>query len=151
MVALKSLFTLLFLLFIVEAVAQTDSFLQSLIDSVKAEVSKPSRSVKDSQKHAAKDTILRLDTVKATTPFHDTTSAFKTSSIKKPSDSLKKDTLAFATPAVLISKPLGWEEDTAFVKLLEVIVAKTKTQSFFREGDLRQPEHKDYLFYMLVG
>jgi hypothetical protein len=156
---LKSILTIFFLLFIGQAFGQTDSFLQSLIDSAKAEVSKPAPSVKDSQKRAAKDIIfkkdslLKKDSLKAVALFPDSASVSKKLSSKVLPDSLQKDTMAFAASVipVLVSKPLTWQEDTAFVKLLELPVTRTKVQSFFKEGDIHLPRQKDYLFYLLVG
>jgi hypothetical protein len=151
MFALKKFLSIVILLFFLhQAFGQTDSFLQSLIDSAKAEVSKPAPSIKDSQKRVAKQVALKVDTGKAITRFRDTASKFKKPTSHALTDSLQKDTLAVA-PAILVSKPLFWKEDSMFVKLLELPAVTTKFQSFFREEDLHQPQQKDYLFYMLIS
>ncbi len=157
---LKSILTIFFLLLIGQAFGQTDSFLQSLIDSVKVEVSKPS-SAKESQKRTIQDTILlkkdttklKRDTTRATTLFPDSASLSKKIKTKALTDSLQKDTLTSVASVipVLNSKPLSWQEDTAFTRLLELPIAGAKAQSFFKNGDIHLPQQKDYLFYLLVG
>jgi hypothetical protein len=151
MFPVKVVFTVIFSFFLCQAFTQTDSFLQSLIDSAKAEVTKPAPSAKNSQKRVPKNNALKRDTGKAITPFHDTASISKKPTSNVLTDSLQKDTVAFMAPTVLISKPLSWEEDTAFVRLIELPIAKPKSQIFLGQGDVHQPQRKDYLFYMLVG
>ena len=114
-------------------------------------MSKPAPSAKDSQKRVAKKNALKRDTAKTITRFHDTASISKRPTSNTSTDSLQKDTVAFVAPTVIVSKPLSWEEDTAFVTLLELPIVKTKSQSFLGAGDIHQPQRKDYLFYTLVG
>src|SRR5690349_16156331 len=94
----------IFLFLLCQSFAQTDSFLQSLIDSVKAETVKPASSVKDSQKRATKNEISKRDTVKAAITFKDTASIFKEpSSIISTDSSLQKDSTAVVASPVLVS------------------------------------------------
>jgi hypothetical protein len=151
MFALKLVFTSIFFISLCQAFGQTDSFLQSLIDSAKAEVSKPAPSVKDSQKRVPKRAALKADTGKTIISFHDTALILKKPTANTLTDSLQKDTVTFVAPTNMVSKPLSWKEDTAFVKLLELPGVKTKSQFIFGQGDIHQPQQKDYLFYMLVS
>jgi hypothetical protein len=151
MFALKLVLTIVFLFFFCQVFAQTDSFLQSLIDSAKAGVTRPASSVKDSQKRVLKNTILKADTGKAIIPFHDTVSKLNKAIRDTVTGTLRKDTMVFVPPIVQVSKPLSWKEDTAFLRLLELPVTKSKSQVRFGEGDTHQSQQKDYLFYMLVG
>ncbi|HEY6977178.1 MAG TPA: DUF4271 domain-containing protein [Chitinophagaceae bacterium] len=125
--------------------------MQSLIDSAKVEVSKRAPAIKDSSRRVVKPVPVKVDTGKAIIPFHDTASTVKKPASNVLRDSLQKDSVATASPAISVSKPLSWEEDSTFIKLLELSVVKTKSQSLFREEDLHQPQRKEYLFYMLVG
>jgi len=159
---LKLILTIFFLLFLDQAFGQTDSFLQSLIDSAKAKISKPAASAKDSQKRAIKDIVLKdtakaitlkKDTTKAAELFSDSAAGSKKLSINTIPDSVQKDAMTSVAPVipVLIPKTLTWQEDTAFVRLLALPVVRVKAQSFFKEGDIHMPQQKDYLFYLLVG
>lgn|GEM_PF-209172 len=152
--------------------AQSDSFLQSLIDSAKAGAARHSAS-KDSQRKATnitpqkndslkglrKDTnrtaVVKRDTAKITTQHSDSSvvSAFQNNTIAV--DSLQaRDSLAVqdSIVAIPVSKPLTWQEDTAFARLLSVPYEKTNSTYLLKhDGDIHIPESKDYLFYLLVA
>jgi len=154
---LKFLFTIFFALVFNNVFAQNDSFLQSLIDSAKAGV----RPSKDTQKQAAKIPSIKKDSLKTDTVakktapvFHDSFSVTKRiDSIKLFSDTLKNDSTSFAATITsqLDNKHLTWQEDTAFIHLLEIPILKSKVQFVTRDGDVHLPQRKDYLFYALTG
>ena len=51
----------------------------------------------------------------------------------------------------VITKKITWQEDTAFVHLLEIPVLKSKVHFITHEGDVHISFPKDYLFYVLAG
>jgi len=155
---LKFLLTIFFTLVFSNVFAQNDSFLQSLIDSAKAGVH-PSKTVKDTPKlkpAAAKKDSLKTDTlVKKVAPvLHDSFSVTrKTDSSKLFIDTTKNDSTSFVASVTSppFKKHLTWQEDTAFIQLLEIPILKSKVQFVTKDGDVHLPQRKDYLFYALVG
>lgn len=159
---LRPILTIFFLLFLYPAFAQSDSFLQSLIDSAKAGVTKPSKSQKDSQKATIKTPAIRRDSV---SPVRDTARIVKRDSIRiisNPVDSaalsnVRSDSTqiidsiaAVSVSPLAVSKTLSWREDTAFANLLMIAYKKTNKIILSHDGDIHMPLQKDYLFYLLV-
>jgi hypothetical protein len=153
--------------------AQSDSFLQSLIDSAKAGTH-TSPSAKDSQRKAtnitpAKNDSLKLlrkdttrtaavkrDTARTTTQRFDSSLANALENNAVSVDTLQsRDSLNVqdsSAAVVSVSKPLTWQEDTAFANLLLIAYKKTNTTYLLKhDGDIHIPESKDYLFYLLVA
>jgi hypothetical protein len=155
---LKFLFTIFFVVIFSNLFAQSDSFLQSLIDSAKAGV-RPSKTAKDTQKQVVKTSTIKKDSIKQDSfakkiapVLHDSSTAKRNDSIKYY-DTLKNDStfLAANISPPVNSKRLTWEEDTAFIHLLEAPILRSKFQFITKEGDIHLPQQKDYLFYALVG
>jgi hypothetical protein len=161
LLALKFLLTIFFVFVFGNTFAQTDSFLQSLIDSAKVSA-RPLKTAKDTQKQITKIPVIKKDSVKRdsskkyTPAIRDsfTVAKRRTDSVRAPSsDTSKNDTTAVAAnifPQV-ITKKLTWQEDTAFVHLLEMPVSKSKVHFITHEGDVHISFPKDYLFYVLAG
>jgi hypothetical protein len=121
---------------------------------------RPSKSVKDSQKQVVKTLPVKKDSLKRDTAkknlarvFHDSLSVAKRDSSKPVYDTLKNDSslLASNVSPPANTKHLTWEEDTAFIHLLEIPILKSKVHFVTKDGDIHIPEQKDYLFYALVG
>lgn len=157
---MKFLFTIFFALVFSNTFAQNDSFLQSLIDSAKAGV-RSSKTVKDTQKPVVKTPSIKKDSIKADTVakkaapvLRDSFAAAQpTDSVKLFSDTTRNDS---GSIAAIISpqaetKHLTWQEDTAFIHLLEAPILKSKVYFVTKDGDVHLPQQKDYLFYALVG
>jgi hypothetical protein len=165
---LKPILITLFLLSTLHGLSQVDSLLQRMIDSVKTQ-----QQVKKAP--VAKDTQLRIvpaptkrdtqsvqvpplkrdtptsvstPTPTATTIFKDSLSSRRKIKVS-PVDSLRKDSIAAIQP-IIIKHPIPWENDTAFMRLFTVS-AINNPKPLLREGDIRAPKQKDYLFYALVG
>jgi hypothetical protein len=121
----------------------------------------PAKSVKDTQKQSAKIPLIKKDSVKtdsvkkvATIPHDSFSVAKRTDTSKLSPDTTHNDSArvdSAATLARVVPRRLTWQEDTAFVHLLEIPVIKSKVRFTTREGDMRLPQQKDYLFYVLVG
>lgn len=173
-IALRLLLTIFCVLIFCESFAQSDSFLQSLIDSAKAGATRTSPSSKDSQRKAANITPskndslkgLRKDTGRTAIPRRDTARSIaqrpdsaivNTSQNSAASiDTLQsKDLLTVQdsiTAIVPVAKTLTWKEDTAFANLLSIAYKKINTTYLLKhDGDIHIPESKDYLFYLLVA
>jgi hypothetical protein len=159
LLALKFLLTIFFIFVFGNAFAQTDSFLQSLIDSAKVGV-RPSKTAKDTQKPITKIPVIKNDSAKTdslkkiTPAIRDsfTITKRRTDSTRTSTDTSKSDTTLVANilPPVT-TKKLTWQEDTTFVHLLEIPIAKSKVHFITKEGDVHISFQKDYLFYVLVG
>jgi hypothetical protein len=156
---LKSLLTIFFVFVFGNVFAQNDSFLQSLIDSAKIGV-RPAKTAKDTSRKIVKTPIIKKDFIRKDTgenlvkAFRDSfPRAKQNDSIQSLNDTAQNDSAVFGatvTPPV-IAKRLTWEEDTGFVHLLEPPILKTKFKFVTKDGDIRMPQQKDYLFYVLVG
>ncbi|MEP6844644.1 MAG: DUF4271 domain-containing protein, partial [Panacibacter sp.] len=92
---------------------------------------------------------LRKDSSKPTSFISDSLLA-DDSILNVVEDSLAKDSVAAALQPT-IKRPLTWQQDTAFMSLLNIPYIKKKNQPALRNGDIRVPVNKDYLFYALVG
>ena len=156
---MKFLLTIFFVLVFGNVFAQTDSFLQSLIDSAKVGV-RPSKTAKDTQKPTTKIPLIKKDSVKRdsskkfTPAVRDSfTVAKRTDSVRSSTDTSKSDTTVLAANILppVITKQLTWQQDTSFVHLLEIPASKLKVQFVTKEGDVHISLQKDYLFYVLVG
>ena len=131
---LKKLLPIIFILFAGRSLAQ--------VDSVHRQAKKPDTSV--SGKIVRNDTLKHRPT--ATTAVHDSTStAVKDTSAIKKADSTKHKLVAIA----VAEKPLSWDKDTVFARLL-TFSHKKNAESIY-EGDLREPDGKEQLFYILAG
>lgn len=91
---------------------------------------------------------IKKDSAQITTPLLD--SLINDSTAAAMLDSLLRDSIAKAA-VNLPSKPLTWQQDTAFMNLLKIPYIKKKTQPLIHDGNLRAVEPKDYLFYSLIG
>ncbi len=112
------------------------------VDSVHRQVQKNDTS--------ASGKIPRLDTLKRTSPV---ASALRDSSTAAVADTLaikKADSSARTLVATVVEeKPLPWDKDTVFARLL-TFHHKERPETI-HEGELRQPEGKEQLFYILAG
>jgi hypothetical protein len=148
--SLKPILTIFFFLLFFRGFAQDDSLLQRLLDSAKTNTSvvqKDSSQKKDSVKKVVappgRKDISKVIAPEADSLLYDSAAAFIL-------DSLTEDSIAKITarvPAI----PLIWQQDTAFANLLKIPYIKKKIQPLLRNGDIRIPDEKDYLFYALVG
>lgn len=65
-------------------------------------------------------------------------------------DSLRNDSIK-KIAAIIISKPLTWQQDTAFRKLLKISVTKNQLQNTLHNGDVRSVANMDILFYAILA
>lgn len=91
---------------------------------------------------------VKVDSTQITAPVID--SLIRDSSVSSIIDSLLQDSVSNAA-ATIPSKPLTWQQDTAFMNLLKIPYIKKKIQPTIHDGDLRAAKPKDYLFYSLIG
>lgn len=122
--------------------------LQRLMDSARTApvTPRPATQKKDTTKRVATIPVKR-DSISA--PLFDSSSTID--SINYVSvDSLIKDSTANTIKPVS-KAPLTWQQDTAFMNLLKIPYIRKKNQPVLRDGDLRMPVNKDFLFYALIG
>ncbi len=163
---MKSLLTIFFAFCLVKSYGQTDSLLQRLIDSAKAQqqVTNPEDISKDTPSVVVNINPIKKDTTKTVTPgnanFNDISSdslatnrSLRATSLPHSSgvDSLPGDSVI--TPALVIGNgSIKWQEDTAFMQLLKPPVSNKRIPtSTLRDGDVHITQRKDNLFYVLVG
>ena len=151
---MKPFLTILFALCLLQSFGQTDSLLQRLIDSAKTQqqINKPVPIVKDTQKPVIKPPVVKKDTITSLTVIPlDSLAAQRDTLLSDGflADSIRTDTVAIV-PAVIINKPLRWQDDTAFLSLLSFTFNRSKNISLIKDGDIHAPRQKDFLFYLLV-
>ncbi|MEO7210767.1 MAG: DUF4271 domain-containing protein [Chitinophagaceae bacterium] len=156
---MKICLTILLFLIAGNIFSQTDTALQRMIDEAKskaAQQKKDSGPVKKIVKPVKKDTALFTDSfVKKTIPpvLKDSTEPVSSdSSLQKFSDtSVSKNqtvTLAADTSKYLI---IPWLHDTAFTRLLYLPGLLSASKMPLHDSVKRNPESKDYLFYLFAG
>lgn len=134
-----------------------------MIDSAKMrqQTKKPEAVLKDTQPAAEKiivsntfkkDTSAIKEKAKVPVNFIDSLLVTDTRTAL-PTDSLNTDSTVMAAiiPVNKNDKPLTWQQDTAFTRLLGIIAAKSKTPSIYRDGSIHVSADKDYLFYLLIS
>jgi len=119
--------------------------LQRLLDSAKTATPQQAPVKKDTVKKRVAP--VKKDSIKSAAPVID--SLLNDSIINLATDSLRHDSVAQINAQPL--KPLTWQQDTAFMNLLKIPYIKKKIQPILRDGDLRTPTTKEYLFYALLG
>lgn len=75
-------------------------------------------------------------------------------------DSVSSDSPVIATnpvitdssrPLAAVSPPIPWAKDTAFRALLKIHITELSPKVVLKQGDYHVSDHKDYLFYLLIG
>ena len=156
---LKFLLTIFLTFGLLQTFGQNDSLLQRLIEEAKTKpVDKPAVVVKDSALKTVKQPAVKKDSTALISKAIPLDSTVVTKQTTVPavdslsSDSLHRDPVAVIIPSpVFIKQPLIWQQDTAFIHLLNLAPGSKKTVTLIKDGDLHLPAGKDFLFYLLVG
>ncbi|NNV56436.1 DUF4271 domain-containing protein [Panacibacter sp. KCS-6] len=150
----KYLFTIIFSVCFVPLFAQnTDTALQRMIDSMKnhAAANKPATTIKDTSRKVVKVLPVKKDSgiSPAIIPI-DSLAAGDSTIIDSLKDSLHVDSALLAAQ-VIIKKPLNWQQDTAFMRLLNIDFIGNHIVTLIKDGTVRMVERKDFLFYLLLA
>lgn len=122
--------------------------LQRLLDSARTAPVTPKAAIP--KKDTAKK-VVPLPVKRDSVAIHSFDSSLTTDSTGTIfTDSLLADSTSTIIKSIT-KRPLTWQQDTAFMNLLKLPYIRKKIQPLLRDGDLRLPVNKDFLFYALTG